>query len=361
MKKLNAIIALMICFTLLTACTGKANSKPKTSSKTDATSEQIFLTPEYDYSVNQLKLLNLSTSKVTAAYSFETAQSPMLIEKIRGGVVMLSSQAEADVQNKGGVSIINGDDSAKTLVYLQFDEKMNLKKQYELTDPQLIENLRGYTFTVSPDGEEIAYTVDNRLYIYKLKAQKQREITPKVKETVYYEAIHYSASGTNMTFFGSVSDRDGTAYGSVDLNDESGKVFFADKFSAMALSVNGEYAVISETIKPNSLGGPAETGSILYVDCAKQQGKQIKVQSGVESGIATVSADGRYVVTCKGGDDTKGILTAYKTADGRKVIEQPYTMKTVCKPYKLLMQGQSAYAVLATDKGNLLSPAVVLK
>ena len=87
------------------------------------------------------------------------------------------------------------------------------------------------------------------------------------------------------------------------------------------LSVNGEYAAISDTILPASMGGAKQTGSVLFLDLAQQQGKAISVESGDESGIATVAADGQYIVTCAGGDSPSGTLRAYQVSDGTKVAD----------------------------------------
>ena len=102
-----------------------------------------------------------------------------------------------------------------------------------------------------------------------------------------------------------------TAYGSIDLKNSNAAVFVADGFSGSMLSVNGEYAAVSDTILPASMGGAKQTGSVLFLDLSQQQGKVINVESGDESGIAAVSADGQYIVTCAGGDSPSGTLRAY--------------------------------------------------
>ena len=54
-----------------------------------------------------------------------------------------------------------------------------------------------------------------------------------------------------------------------------------------------------------------------------------------ESGLAAVSKDGQYIVTCAGGDSPSGFVRSYKVSDGTKVAEQNYTMDTNCKPYEI--------------------------
>ena len=103
-----------------------------------------------------------------------------------------------------------------------------------------------------------------------------------------------------------------------------------------------------------------QSGSVLFLDLAQQQGKAISVESGDESGIAAVSADGQYIVTCVGGDSPSGTLRAYQVSDGTKVADETYTMDTNCKPYEIWVIGHSAYAALGTDDGYALSQAVDL-
>ena len=150
-----------------------------------------------------------------------------------------------------------------------------------------------------------------------------------------------------MAFFGSLDGQENTtAYGSIDLSSNTAAVFTADGFSGSMLSVNGEYAAVSDTILPASMGGAKQTGSVLFLDLSQQQGKVINVESGDESGIAAVSADGQYI--------------AYQVSDGTKVADETYTMDTNCKPYEIWVIGHSAYAALGTDDGYALSQAVDL-
>ena len=194
-----------------------------------------------------------------------------------------------------------------------------------------------------------------------LRRQELTEITPAMSETVYFEAVGYSGSGDYLAFFGSLDGQENTtAYGSIGLSSNTAAVFTADGFSGSMLSVNGEYAAVSDTILPASMGGAKQTGSVLFLDLALQQGKAISVESGDESGIAAVSADGQYIVTCAGGDSPSGTLRAYQVSDGTKVADETYTMDANCKPYEIWVIGHSAYAALGTDDGYALSQAVDL-
>lgn len=378
MKKISILLALVLSLSLLSACggneseanTGNSPSDPSVNSQQapDESAEQTadsgvnFLSPEYDYSTNELKLTDLSTGEVTAAYAFDAAQTPLLTDKTSGGaIVMLSSQTAADVQDTGGVTVISGDSSAETLYYWLFDQHLNLVNEYELTNETLVNGLWSSVFAAAPDGESLVYAEGPSLYQYTFETQELTEITPAMSETVYYEAVGYSGSGDYLAFFGSLDGQENTtAYGSIDLSSNTAAVFSAEGFSGSMLSVNGEYAAVSDTILPASMGGAKQTGSVLFLDLSQQQGKVINVESGDESGIAAVSADGQYIVTCAGGDSPSGTLRAYQVSDGTKVADKTYTMVTNCKPYEILVIGHSAFAALGTDDGYALSQAVDL-
>lgn len=274
---------------------------------------------------------------------------------------MLSSQAAADVQDTGGVMVISGDSSVETLYYWLFDRSLNLVGTYELTDEALVNGLWGSVFAAAPDGKTLVYAEGPSLYQYTFDTQELTEITPAMSETVYFEAVGYSGSGDYLAFFGSLDGQENTtAYGSIDLSSNTAAIFSAEGFSGSMLSVNGEYAAVSDTILPASMGGAKQTGSVLFLDLTQQQGKVINVESGDESGIAAVSADGQYIVTCAGGDSPSGTLRAYQVSDGTKVADETYTMDTNCKPYEIWVIGHSAYAALGTDDGYALSQAVDL-
>ena len=140
MKRISILLALTLSLSLLSACGGNepAASTGNPSSESSADSQQVpdgsaeqtagigadFLSPEYDYTTNELKLTDLSTGEVTATYAFDAAQTPLLTDKTsQGAIVMLSSQTAADVQDTGGVTVISGDSSAETLYYWLFDQK----------------------------------------------------------------------------------------------------------------------------------------------------------------------------------------------------------------------------------------------
>ena len=108
MKRINILLALALSLSLLSACggnepaasTGNPSSDPSADSQQvpDESAEQItgigadFLSPEYDYTTNELKLTDLSTGEVTATYAFDAAQTPLLTDKTsQGAIVMLSS------------------------------------------------------------------------------------------------------------------------------------------------------------------------------------------------------------------------------------------------------------------------------
>ena len=377
MKKISILLTLALSFSLLAACGSNNTETPVENqqennsavsqtvlgqAKESSGDENDFLLPEYDYNANELKLPDLSTGAAAASYSFDVPQTPLLTDMTsRGFIVMLSSQATADVQNTGGVTIISGDSSAETLYYWLFDEKLNLQKQYELTDETLVNGLWASVFAIAPDGKYLVYAEGPSLYQYTFDTQELAEITPSISETVYFDAIGYSDSGNYLAFFGSLDGQENTtAYGSIDLNNSTASVFIADDFSGSMLSVNGEYAAISDTVLPNSMGGAEKTGSVLFLDLVKQEGKKISVESGEESGLAAVSADGQYIVTCAGGDSPSGILRAYQVSDGTIAVKHNYTMNTNCKPYEILIIGHSVYAALGTDSGHTISQSVDL-
>lgn len=101
MKKISILLALVLSLSLLSACggnepaanAGDPSSNPSADSQQapDESAEQTadsgvnFLSPEYDYSTNELKLTDLSTGEVTAACAFDAAQTPLLTDKISGG------------------------------------------------------------------------------------------------------------------------------------------------------------------------------------------------------------------------------------------------------------------------------------
>lgn len=376
MKKTTLIMVLVFCVALLTACNTEPvetnrggnvnntfpdndsshqfseNNAPKESEK------ESYWLPEYNYETNELVMKDILSDKGSKSYAFENPQNPLLVQKIDNGIVMISSQSEAEIQSVGGITIITGETDADALTFWLFNNSMEIENTYELTDKDLVEGLQGYRISVSPDGKEIVYASGDKLYSYSLKTQKLEQLKISMDESVYYGSIKHGASGDYLAFYGSIADADGTAYGSIDLTRKVGKAFFAKGFSATTLAVNGEYAAIAHTLLPNSMGGGDVSGSVLFLDIDKQEGKAVSVNTGAESWLAAVSHDGKYIVTCDGGDGPSGVLRVYQVSNNEKVAEQEYTMNENCKPNQIFIQDSSAYAVLSTENGTMISPAV---
>ena len=248
MKRISILLVLALSLSLLSACgnnepaasTGNPPSDPSADSQQvpDESAEQTtgvgadFLSPEYDYTTNELKLTDLSTGEVTATYAFDAAQTPLLTDKTsQGAIVMLSSQTAADVQDTGGVTVISGDSSAETLYYWLFDQNLDLVDSYELTNETLVNGLWGSVFAAAPDGKALVYAEGPSLYQYTFETQELAEITPAMSETVYYEAVGYSGSGDYLAFFGSLDGQENTtAYGSIDLSSNTAAGFSADVY-----------------------------------------------------------------------------------------------------------------------------------
>ncbi len=378
-RKLNIAVILVLCLLILPACENNANqgsvngenpsdavNRIQTPGGTEldadaeGRSQADLLQPEYDYDANILSVRDLSTGDLTATYTFDTTQSPILTAKNNKGFFVLANQGEADIQNANEISIVKGDSSSDTIYCWQFDYNLKLLHSYTLTDPALLESLQGCPLSVSPDGKELIYAQVDCLYRYIFETKASEQIPLELEKTVYFEAIGFSGSGKYLAYYGSLADQEGTAYGCIELTSGKGKVSFADGFTGMSLLVNGEYAAIANVVLPASMGGPAETGSVLFIDMIKMQGKKIQVESGEESGRVSVSADGKYMITSRNTGADSGILRCYNASDGVKITEQPYTMEVNCKSYTIFVSGTSAYAGLSTDDGNAISPAIVL-
>ena len=375
MKKINLTILCLICVALLAAC-GKSE-KTKISAENSTADNQLsngaadhlsgndkltFLTPEYDDSNNKLTVKNVTDGKETAAYSFDEPQAPIMTGKLCEGFWMLSSQSDSteDIQNGVGV-MVTGDSLEQPLVYWQFDETMKLQKQYELSDSELTESLSNGVLAISPDGKDVIYAGNDCLYRYEFETKKIQEVAPEMAETVFYSAVQYSDSGKYLAFFGSSPNREGTIYGCINLENGDSKSFFAENFIGMTLTVNGDYAAISDTVLPSKIDTGTKTGSVLYLDLTEQQGKQIYVDDIGESGLVSVSADGKYVITCFGGDSPSGVIRIYCVDDGEKTVDQSYNMDVNCKPYAILVDEQSAYGALITENGYAVTTAVAFE
>lgn len=371
-KSFTMLVTLILCIFLLVGC-GNANDRAMTkqtqllqtsTSNSDKvmidTESKELLQPEYDYNANTLSLRNLSTNEIIAAYSFDTPLSPVLTEKTTNGVVMLSNQSTSEVINANGLAVVQSSGTAGTFTYWQFDDDMKLLNRYELTDLDISERLKNDIYTVSPDGNRIISLNEDDLYLYSVADNTLKQISITLDEKVYFLRIKSSDDGQYLAYYGDINQEGVTAYGTVDLESGKGSIFEVQDFAPTSLTINGDYAVISNAVPPASKGGPSKTGRVLFVDLANRKGKEIQVESGGETDIVTPSSDGKYVITCCGTDADSGVLRCYRTSDGGKAAEQPYGIGTNCRPCAIIVQAGAAYAILMTDAGKAVSPTIIL-
>lgn len=374
MKRYNYLaILFLLCVSLLTAC---GNSKNQVSDNYSTSSGDIatilpadeadvprssdtmaYLEPQYDTQNNTLTVTDLTTNTTQASYQFDGAQSLLSVEKIPNGVIVLATSKEGDTETSNGLSFsTNTGGSGEVMIY-RFDEQLNLQDRLQLEYPDLSDTLLNYPYAFSPNGEELTWVQEDGIYRYVLETGELKQVPLKLSEMVYFVQVRYSESGKSLFYHGGGNQEGITFYGVLDVETGEGTLFKAKNFEAISIEVTGDYAVVNAAVPPGAVSG---NGRVLLIDSTGKAGNEITLKSQSENDLAVVTEDGKTLVTCAATDDKNGVLRCYDTASSSLKLEQSYSCEQENKPYLLMVQGQTAQAVLYTEQGFVLSSSINL-
>lgn len=375
MKRYNYLtILFLLCVSLLTAC---GNSENQVSGNDDPASSgnpvsvlpadednvaessdtMSYLEPQYDKQNNTLTLTDLAANTTQASYQFDGAQSIFSMEKIQNGVIVLAASEKSDTDAYNGFSFSTNSGGSGSMMIYRFDERLNLQDSFQPESPDLSDTLLNYPYAVSPNGEELTWVQEDGIYRYALETGDLQQISLKLPKTVYFVQVRYSESGKSLFYHGGGDQAGVTFYGVLDVATGEGTLFEAKNFEAISIEVTGDYAVVNAAVPPGVVSG---NGRVLLIDSEGKTGNEVTLKSQSENDLAVVTKDGKTLVTCAAADDKNGVLRCYDTDNSDLKLEQPYSSERESKPYCLMVQGQSAQAVLYTEQGFVLSPPVNL-
>lgn len=368
-------VLLLLCTLFLSACgTSKSqDSNQEEGADTDSTISSLpadktdetqsgntasHLEPLYDPQSNSLTLTDLASNSILVSYPFDPKQFVLSTEKVENGVVALVTAEAEDVnsENQNGVLIQSVDSDEKISVY-RFDQQLNLRDSFCLDDSSLPDGLVSYPLAVSRDGNALTWVQEDGIYQYDFETSNLKQVPLKLPEAVYFDQIRYSEDGKTLFYFGGGEQENVTIYGALDVGTGEGTLFHAKDFDPSSITVTGDYAVVNAAVPPGVLSG---NGHVLFIDCGAKAGNEITLKSQDENDLAAVTGDGKTLVTCADTDSKSGVLRLYDTASGDFKSELPYSCEQEGIPYLLLVQGQTAQAVLRTEKGFILSSPVPL-
>lgn len=375
MKRYNYLVILfLLCVSLLTACRNSENQLSDnngTSSSgnivstlpageadvTQSSNTASYLEPQYDTQNNTLTLTDLTVNTTQASYHFDGAQSLLSVEKIPNGVIVLTVPEGADTGASNGISFSTNTSSADSVMLYRFDEQLNLQDCFCLDDPDLSDTLQNYPYAISSSGEELTWVQEDGIYRYALETGDLKQVPLKLPETVYFVQVRYSESGKSLFYHGGGDQEGVTFYGALNVETGEGTLFEAKNFEAISIEVTGDYAVVNAAVPPGAVSG---NGRVLLIDSVGKAGSEITLKSQSENDLAVVTEDGKTLVTCAATDSKGGVLRCYDTVSSDLKLEQSYSSEQDSKPYILMVQGQSAQAVLYTEQGFVLTAPMKL-
>jgi len=361
-------ILFLLCVSLLTACGNSGTQVPDnngTSSsdnivsalpagEADATQDSntaSYLEPQYDSQSSTLTLKDLADGTTRASYHFDEPQSLLSVEKIPNGVMMLAVPEGADTEASNEISFSTNTSGADSVMIYRFDEQLSLQDSFCLDDPDMADTLQNYPYAISPNGEEVTWVQEDGIYRYALETGDLKQVSLKLSETVYFVQVRYSEGGRSLFYHGGGDQEGVTFYGALDVETGEGTLFQAKNFEAISIEVTGDYAVVNAAVPPGAGSG---NGRVLLIDSVGKAGSEITLKSQSENDLAVVTEDGKTLVTCAAADGKGGVLRCYDTISSELKLEQSYSSERDSKPYLLMVQGQSAQAVLYTEQGFLL-------
>lgn len=320
-------------------------------------SNDAFLSMQYSDHI--LSVRDLSSGARAFEYSLEEQQNAIGYGKLKSGYWMLTVSGGTSSQGNAfvGIEEIPGE-AGGSMQFSIFDSSLHLLTDYTITDETALECMNGGLFSVAPDGNTIACGLGSDLYLYDL--EQTRLQTVSLTAEVFFAETAFSADGSKLAYYGYATEQDGTAYGFINLANGKQYDFFESGFDALSLNVQGAYAVVCHNVAPDQAAADRASGKLLVMNLNTGDGKHFPVETYEEARIATVTADGKYVITCSPEGDSNGRLRCYRFDTGGKQAEQEYSLGEGCKPYGLIACESGAYAILYTESGDRLSEPFLL-
>lgn len=318
------------------------------------------LCPDLDYDLkdDSLVLTNLKTEKEIKRISVEKKENIVATFPWKDGYAVAKQilGREKKVQSKEGVYILPASDEiekdVKGYELILYDENLNQKKKIELMD--IIhqagrEELLNEAPVLNEAGTKLAWLSSGQEVVY-IDLQKGDFKKNKNFSRKDIEVDQIGFVGENKLAFAGVRGTSETdiCYGYLNLKNGELIAYEEKNYNASTIQTNSRYLCVNDSEDPTT---HSSSGRILVLDCETNEQKTFELDN-LESTMAMVTEDGKYVIAVKWISDYEFRIRHYDFQTGEKLGEKNFRKKGFIKAEQIRQYDDTYAVIFGSDTGK---------
>ena len=317
----------------------------------------LWLDFDYDLKNDSLVLTDLKKEKEIKRISVGKKENIVATYQWKEGYAVAKQilRQKKEVKFTEGIYILPTDiteKDVKSYELILYDENMRQKNKIELMDvihDTGREELLNEKPVLNEAGTKIAWVSSGQEIVYiDLHTRNYKEKKKFAKKDIDVNQIEFVGEN-KLAFVGvkGISETD-ICYGYLNLMDGELVVYVEKSYNASTIQTNRRYLCVNDGENPNT---HSSSGRILVLDCETNKQKTFELD-GLESTMAMVTEDGKYVIAVKWMSDYAFRIRHYDFQTGEKLDEKNFEKKE-CVKARQIRQYDDIYAVVfGTDAGK---------
>ncbi len=318
----------------------------------------LWLDFDYDLKNDSLVLTDLKKEKEIKRISVGKKENIVATYQWKEGYAVAKQilRQKKEVKSTEGVYILPASDltekDVKSYELILYDENLTQIKKIELMD--FIHNIgREELLNESPvlneAGTRIAWLSSGQEIVYiNLQKGNYKENENFAKKDIEVNQIGFVGEN-KLAFVGvkGISETD-ICYGYLNLKNGELIVYEEKSYNASMIQTNRRYLCVNDSENPKT---HSSSGRILVLDCETKERQTFELDN-LESTMAVVTEDGKYVIAVKWINDYEFRIRHYDFQTGEKLGEKDFKRKENVKAEQIRKYDDIYAVVFGSDAGK---------
>lgn len=315
-----------------------------------------------------LELWDLRSRNIIRTIPYKKNEVIAVASEYKDGYVVIKMRqaAESDVENKGGVVIMENNEPSELLecnleLYNAKLSKINTISllDYLKKDKVDKENLAYRTAIINEDATKVAFLLEDSIYCIDLAEKKTKFLKSFSRHNITLGSSIIFVEKNKIGFMGDMLE-DGEKYGSccygyMDIETDAVKYKTVKNYDGFSLGVSGKYLYMNDGEDPYT---NSSSGKIYILDCDTDETIEMELD-GLESTMSGITEDGTKLIAIKMLNENSFRIRNYDIVSKKVVFEKVCKKDISIKPHYIKKIGDNKYGVVCADeKGMTVEDAV---
>lgn len=308
----------------------------------------LWLDFDYNYKSNCLELTDLGNGKVIKDCHVGKKENIVAAFQWKEGYAVAKQTLRKKRKDKSakGIYIVDTAGITKENVngyeLIFYDKDLNQTRKIEILDAihkSGLEELLSETPVLNWAGTKMVWlSLENQLLCLDLQTGDYIKSNAFLEKDIEVNKLEF-VDDEKLAFIGDEGETD-ACYGYLSLSDETLFLLKENDYHASMMHINGQYLCVNDSENPNT---HSSSGRVLVLDCVTDE-KRIFEVDGLESTMAAVTADGKYMIAVKRLGDCEFLIRKYDYKTGKRLYEKNFSKSENIKPDQIMRAGDQ-YAV----------------